>query len=661
LHQVKTYTTKAQVPYKRDDDSPSFNGSQGVVYKANLPSGLYSSRSFAVKKIRLSGTAERTRLKNEIKHLRRCDHTNILKLHKAFKIEGDRWADTYFLVTEPWAETSFQRFFTELGASKTGTALGSKWHIPRQLAPWPSIVQQCVLGLRHLHYKLIRHKDLKPENILLLDKTNRETEKPVVRVVIADLGISKPSIVTTTSFDGTKQYMAPEQLARLSSTIRSDVFSLGACFAIIQAALCTKAGLRSWIKAKQDQRNFFAIDKLAKKGFAPNIDQIIQLLKQMHQSQVNKVNQELEVFCSVLHGVISGMVAVDPERRPDADMLCDMLKTYHEQSRIAADTSKYMDNNDYTVGWICAISTEYVAAQAFLDEKHSLPDYVPASDNNDYTLGKIRRHNVVIAVLPGGEYGTGSAATVARDMLRSFPNIKVGLMVGIGGGVPSRQHDIRLGDIVVGASGVFQYDFGKTVQVQSFSTTGFSNQPPMLLRTAINGLKDQYESEEHQLEAAIDNILKKKPKLRKRFKRPDPSSDRLYQSTVIHPANNEACVAVCGDKLISRSERTKEEDDPTIHYGFIASANQVMKNATVRDKLAAEKGILCFEMEAAGLMNHFPCLVIRGICDYSDSHKNDEWQGYAAMAAAAYTKDLLRRIPPSKAEAQKRLKGLLPG
>jgi hypothetical protein len=74
-----------------------------------------------------------------------------------------------------------------------------------------------------------------------------------------------------------------------------------------------------------------------------------------------------------------------------------------------------------------------------------------------------------------------------------------------------------------------------------------------------------------------------------------------------------------------------------------------MRDALIRDKLAAEKNVLCFEMEAAGPMNHFACLVIRGICDYSDSHKNKEWQGYAAMAAAAYAKDLLGR----KDEAEK--------
>jgi nucleoside phosphorylase len=324
---------------------------------------------------------------------------------------------------------------------------------------------------------------------------------------------------------------------------------------------------------------------------------------------------------------------------------------------------------DYTIGWICAISTEYVAAQAFLDEKHEPPNYVALNDNNDYTLGKVGKHNVVIAVLPDGEYGTSSAASVARDMLSSFPNVRIGLMVGIGGGAPSRKHDIRLGDIVVsaprdGKGSVLQYDFGKTIQDQSFRPTGLLNQPPMVLRTAVNGLKAQYESEGHALEEAVERVLEKKPRLRRKYKRPDLSSDRLYRSEFVHPQDEARCPVVCGDdpsRLVLRPERTEVEDNPAIHYGLIASANQLMKDASVRDTLAVEKDVLCFEMEASGLMNHLPCLVIRGICDYADSHKNKEWQGFAAMTATAYAKDLLSRIPLNKVEAERRIVDILSG
>ncbi|KAL4946617.1 hypothetical protein BDV06DRAFT_181926 [Aspergillus oleicola] len=98
--------------------------------------------------------------------------------------------------------------------------------------------------------------------------------------------------------------------------------------------------------------------------------------------------------------------------------------------------------SDYTVGWICALPCEYAAAQLCLDEEHdNVSVDASQSDNNDYTLGRIGEYNVVIAVLPKGRHGTTSAMAVARDMLHSFPNIQIGLMVGIGGGVPTK-HDI---------------------------------------------------------------------------------------------------------------------------------------------------------------------------------------------------------------------------
>ncbi|EQL01036.1 Pfs, NACHT and Ankyrin domain protein [Ophiocordyceps sinensis CO18] len=328
------------------------------------------------------------------------------------------------------------------------------------------------------------------------------------------------------------------------------------------------------------------------------------------------------------------------------------------------------DPNDYTVAWICAITTEYVAAQAMLDERHQGPASVATHDNNDYTLGSIGQHKVVMAVLPPGEYGIASAAAVARDLLHSFANVRVGLMVGIGGGAPSPKHDIRLGDIVVstsggGQGGVFQYDFGRAVQDGEFQETGFLNQPPQLLRTAVGGLKAQYIGDGHQLQETVHSLIDKKPRLRKTYSRPGPSTDRLYKPGVLHPQDDESdCATTCGDdpsNLVPRHERTEDEDNPAIHYGLIASANRLMGDASIRDSLAASRQVLCFEMEAAGLMNHFPCLVIRGICDYSDTHINKRWQGYAAMTAAAYAKDLLRRIPRNKIEAERKLGEVLDG
>ncbi|KAK4182171.1 vegetative incompatibility protein HET-E-1, partial [Podospora australis] len=323
------------------------------------------------------------------------------------------------------------------------------------------------------------------------------------------------------------------------------------------------------------------------------------------------------------------------------------------------------DPHKYAVGWICAIPTESVAAGAFLDEEHPGPTHVAQHDNNSYILGRIGSHNIVIATLPDGEYGTNSAAAVSRDMLHSFPNVRIGLMVGIGGGAPTAKHDIRLGDIVVSSraggsnyGGVLQYDFGKSIQDKEFRETGYLNQPPMVLRTAVSTLKGIYERKGHRLaesvETALGNIKKQK-----KYVRPAPETDKLYKSDFAHLSDSDgSCAVVCGEdkaNLVTRDKRDEEDDDPAIHYGLIASGNQLMKDARVRDRLAHSKGVMCFEMEASGLMNHFPCLVIRGICDYSDSHKNKDWQGFAAMMAAAYAKDLLSQIALNKVEGERRL------
>lgn len=311
------------------------------------------------------------------------------------------------------------------------------------------------------------------------------------------------------------------------------------------------------------------------------------------------------------------------------------------------------------------MEVEYVAAQEFLDEENEEPIFRSPNDTNDYAFGKIGDHHVVIAILPDGEYGTVAAASVATNMLSSFPNVRLGLMVGIGGGVPSEKHDIRLGDVVVsaprdGEGGVFQYDFGKTIQGQGFQHTRFLNQPPTSLRTAVTGIQVQYKRKGHRLKESIEGILQRNARLRQEYTRPHPSTDMLFKAEVVH--DDRGCAAFCADdisRLVHRRERPEHADNPTIHYGLIASADQLMKDALIRDRLAAEKKVLCFEMEAAGLMNHFPCLVIRGICDYSDSHKNKEWQGYASMVAAAYAKDLLLRIHPRSVEAEKRIGDVL--
>ncbi|GKT93041.1 G-protein beta WD-40 repeats containing [Colletotrichum tofieldiae] len=136
------------------------------------------------------------------------------------------------------------------------------------------------------------------------------------------------------------------------------------------------------------------------------------------------------------------------------------------------------DPDFYTIGWICALVTEYVAAQVFLDEKHEPPESVAAHDNNEYTLGRMGNHNIVIAVLPDGQYGLSMATAVARNMLHSFKNIRVGLMVGIGGGAPTSDsdRDIRLGDIVVSSPSNGRGVFSSTTSARLYKVGNFRRQ-----------------------------------------------------------------------------------------------------------------------------------------------------------------------------------------
>ncbi|RDW76902.1 Nucleoside phosphorylase [Aspergillus mulundensis] len=286
------------------------------------------------------------------------------------------------------------------------------------------------------------------------------------------------------------------------------------------------------------------------------------------------------------------------------------------------------------------------AAQAFLDEIHEdLP--VQVNDHNAYTLGSIGKHHVVIACLPYGEYGIAPATAVATQLLSSFPSIKLGLMVGLGGGVPREEAGIRLGDVVVSKptsihGGVIQYDLGKALTGGEFQRTGMLNRPPQILLTAMSKLQANHligRKRFVRLLAELEHKLS--AQARGTFARPS-QEDRLYAADYDHVPtglSSKPCEACDVDRCVSRADRS--DSVPVVHYGLIASADQVVRDSRLRDRLGQELGVYCVEMEAAGLMNNYPCLVIRGVCDYADSHKNKDWQGYAAATAAAYAKELL--------------------
>ncbi|KAK2787267.1 hypothetical protein FQN51_003427 [Onygenales sp. PD_10] len=315
------------------------------------------------------------------------------------------------------------------------------------------------------------------------------------------------------------------------------------------------------------------------------------------------------------------------------------------------EEKKKLKHDDYTIGWVTAVDCELDASRLLLDEEHeSLP--LDAKDTNAYVLGRAGPHNVVVSgpLAPG----TSVAAQVVTNMVRSFPKIRFGLMVGVGGGAPrppdaeDPAKDIRLGDIVVSTpkgrhGGVLQYDMGQQKD-DEFSIESHLNKPPDKLRSAVKMLRSDHVRGDGQMDRYINNVAVKVASRRKlkNYKFPGRAQDRLFKANHRHVGGSN-CSACCVDGMTEK-RLDRDSDEPEVHYGLIASANTVMKSAQHRDKLRDIWNVSCFEMEAAGLMDNFPCMVIRGICDYSDDHKNDIWQPYAAVAAAAYAKDLLRIV-----------------
>ncbi|KAH8660559.1 nucleoside phosphorylase domain-containing protein [Xylariales sp. PMI_506] len=309
-------------------------------------------------------------------------------------------------------------------------------------------------------------------------------------------------------------------------------------------------------------------------------------------------------------------------------------------------TSIAMVHEDYTVAVVCAMSFEMSAIRYMLDEEHPrLPQ--KEGDSNLYTLGRIHGHNVAIACLPGIQ-GKGAAAVVATNMARTFPRIKWRLFVGIGGGVPSDRHDIRLGDVVVSMpegthGGVVQYDLGRDKD-DTLEMKGLLLPPPPLMRSAVELMRSNHLIAENKVKEYVSVMLSRLIRPRE-FSKPASESDILFANDYSHNSADGTCQLCDRSRVVERKPR--DFVSPEIHYGLIASGDRVIKSATKRDSIVQGLGdILCFEMEAAGLMTEFPCLVIRGISDYSDSHKNDAWQHYAAATAAACATELLSCMEP---------------
>ena len=306
--------------------------------------------------------------------------------------------------------------------------------------------------------------------------------------------------------------------------------------------------------------------------------------------------------------------------------------------------------SDYTVGWICALPKELTAATAVLDQIHpDLPK--PPDDPNAYTLGSINKHNIVIACLPNGKSANASIAISATQMARTFPFLIFSLMVGIGGGIPPK---VSLGDVVVGTpgddhQGVVEWDFGKAEDGRLFGRVGGHNSPPTALLTALAKMESQGELWGYKIRQYLDDMGKKWPNMVPGYTHPPCRKGLRVARIGLEP------------EQVELDGATRQSEDMRVHYGLIASGSQGITDARFRDNLDECLGgdVLCVETGAAGLMDDFPCLVIRGIGTYADSQTTDEWQEYAAGVAAACAKELLQYVQPSDAVGERSRQDIL--
>ncbi|RPA71805.1 purine and uridine phosphorylase [Ascobolus immersus RN42] len=330
------------------------------------------------------------------------------------------------------------------------------------------------------------------------------------------------------------------------------------------------------------------------------------------------------------------------------------------------------ENDEYTIAWFCPLSIEQSAARVMLDKFHGRPMSTSPGDVNVYTLGEVHHHKVVIFGLAAGDMGKVSASTSAHHLEKTFHNIQLGCMIGVGGGIPDLEtgiNTIRLGDIVVSTPektdcGVIEWDRGKCGQL-GFERTGQLNKPSPLLLHAVANVTFNEDCYVNDLYDSVIAPRLNHPSLgarqyrsRQLFHYPGRDHDILYRPDYEHQVPREQRCRKgtrwnCSPaRAVERVPRPEGDDNPRIHHGTIATGDQVIKNATERETIRLQTGAKCVEMEAAGVLRHFSnYLIIRGICDYSDSHKNKEWQPYAAIAAAAYASELLSVISHENARS----------
>jgi nucleoside phosphorylase len=357
-------------------------------------------------------------------------------------------------------------------------------------------------------------------------------------------------------------------------------------------------------------------------------------------------------------------------------------------------SSRPSTRDAFRLAIFCALPLEADAVSLIFDERYPNQFKKAKGDANHYINGRIGNHDIVLTLIPN--IGKVQAASAAAALKASYPQVHLAFLVGVCGGVPAPpgRDEIFRGDVVV-ANELIQYDLGRRypngVFVRKNTTSDslgrLSKHVQSVLRTLemVQGREDlESKAAEYlkDLQARYMVRSRRRPQQAK-YTYPGIACDKLFRADFKHlhrgtnatccmdermcdAAQNSFCTDChCSDSaVVYRSAAAEKEDptraqDPAIHIGRVASGDTVMKTGVDRDILAAAEGVLAFEMEGAGIWDEVPCIVVRGICDYADSHKDKSWQDFAAATAAATTKALLGVLVDTEHEEPEPVPGLV--
>lgn len=332
--------------------------------------------------------------------------------------------------------------------------------------------------------------------------------------------------------------------------------------------------------------------------------------------------------------------------------------------------------DEFAIAIICALTLEAEAVEELFDKTYDrLGEHYRKlpGDDNAYINGRIGSHNVVVCYMPG--MGKGSAASVASSLKISYKRIEMALVVGICGGAPypSSGGEIFLGDVIISDS-VVQYDFGRQYPggfEKKTSVKDTLGRPNRAIRSILASL--QTRRSRRDLQEKLSRHLQTLQESLPDWHRPTSVDDILFESSYQHKhygitsatclcldgmsegickaAVNSNCTRLgCDLGRVCRRRSSTEHNGPRVHIGAVACADTVMKSGEHRDHLVQSEDVVGFEMEGAGVWDNISCIILKGVCDYADSHKNKAWQLYAAATGAAAAKAFLEYWEPTVQE-----------